>query len=110
MNMGRYLPASRVQAGSCRLDDMCVKANDGRELGRLIGFVVDPGAHRIRSLVVESDARQLEVPMGPLQLDPRAQSLQMVDCPADAPTAFSLENTPVIEDAELWVPVFHSAA
>jgi hypothetical protein len=89
---------------------MSVKANDGRELGKLVGFVVDPDAHRINSLVVDSGAGQLEVPMGPLQLDPQGRSLKMVDCTADTPTVFSAGTIPVIEDAELWVPVFHSAA
>lgn len=107
--MGRYLPASRVQAGSLRLSDMSVRAHDGRDLGKLVGFVVDSGAHRIRSLVVDSGSTQLEVPMGPIQLDPLGLSLKLVENGGDA-TIFSAAACPPVEDADLWVPVFHSAA
>ena len=107
--MGRYLPATRVQAGSLRLSEMRVRAHDGRDLGKLVGFVVDSGAHRICSLVVDAGSSQLEVPMGPIQLDPQGLSLKLVQNGGDA-TAFSAAACPPVEDADLWVPVFHSAA
>ena len=107
--MGRYLSASRVEAGSLRLTDMSVRAHDGRDLGKLVGFVVDSDTHCIRSLVVDSGSSQLEVPMGPIQLDPLGRSLKLVQNGGDA-TTFAADACPPVEDADLWVPVFHSAA
>ena len=48
-------------------------------------------------------------PMGPLQLDPQGRSLKLVHNGGDV-TAFSADACPPVEDADLWVPVFHSAA
>jgi sporulation protein YlmC with PRC-barrel domain len=109
MDNGRYLPAERVHAGSLQLSDLSVRANDGRELGKLTGFVIDPGAHCIRSLVLQSDSAQVEVPMGHIQIDSQGGTLRLVDQSTDL-KAFAADAVPVVEDADLWVPVFHSAA
>jgi hypothetical protein len=112
MESGRYLPAARVNAGSLRLSDISVRTHDGRELGTLAGFVIDPGAHCIRSLVLHAGASQLELPMGPVQLDPDGRTLTVVD-PASGlmkMTTFAAESVPVVQDEDLWVPFFHSAA
>jgi sporulation protein YlmC with PRC-barrel domain len=110
MDTGRYLPAERVHAGSLQLSDLSVRAHDGRELGKLAGFVIDPGAHCIRSLVLQSDAAQVEVPMGHIQIDSQGRTLRLVDASTDGLKTFAADAMPVVEDADLWVPVFHSAA
>ena len=110
MDTGRYLPAARVHAGSLPLRDLSVRANDGRELGKLAGFVIDPSSHCIRSLVLQADSAQLEVPMGHIQLDSQGESLRLVDVSADALKEFTAGIVPVVEETDLWVPVFHSAA
>ena len=75
----RYLPASRVKAGSLKLGRLSVRTSDNREIGKLVGFLIDPAAHRICSLIVESDATQVEVGMSPLQFDPESRSIRMID-------------------------------
>jgi hypothetical protein len=110
MESGRYLPAARVNAGSLRLSDVSVRASDGRELGKLAGFVIDPGAHCIRSLVLDRDASQLELPMGHIQLDPDGRTLTIVDDSSSVVKSFAAESVPVVQDEDLWVPFFHSAA
>jgi hypothetical protein len=95
METARYLPASRVKAGSLRLGRLTVRSSDGRELGKLVGFVVE----------------QVEVPMGPLQFDAAARSLLLIG--ASTPphtTPFLADRLPVMEDDDLWVPFFHTAA
>jgi hypothetical protein len=110
MESGRYLPAARVNAGSLRLSDVRVRANDGRELGKLAGFVIDPGAHCIRSLVLDGGASQLELPMGHVQLDHDRRTLTVVDDSTSRVKTFAAESIPVVQDEDLWVPFFHSAA
>ena len=110
MDTGRYLPAARVHAGSLQLSDLSVRANDGRELGKLAGFVIDPRAHCIRSLVLQAESTQLEVPMGHVQLDSQGATLRLVDTSSDVLKTFTAEAVPEVDDADLWVPVFHSAA
>lgn len=111
MGNARYLPASRVKAGSLRLGRLSVRSSDGREMGKLIGFVVEPGRHCIRGLVVEGPHAQIEVPMGPVQFDIGSRSLRML--PGSQPEAavpFSVDRVPVIDDADLWVPMLNTAA
>jgi len=111
MANARYLPASLVKAGSLRLGRLSVRSSDGCELGKLIGFVVESGDHCIRSLVVEASDRQLEVPMGPVQVDSTSRSLRMLpDSRAVAPVPFSADRLSMVDDQDLWVPLFTSAA
>ena len=113
MDNARYLPASRVRAGSHGIGSLSLVAIDGRDLGKLLGFVIEPGSPRIRSLVVEAAGMQREVPMGPLQFDPASKSLRIVAPSGDVDpgsVAFSPGSIPVIADEDLWVPFFHTAA
>lgn len=109
MDSGRYLPAARVNAGSVRLTDVSVRTHDGRKLGTLAGFVIDPGAHCIRSLVLDGDSSQMELPMGQVQLDSDSCTLTLVD-DATPLKAFAANSIPVVQDEDLWVPLFHTAA
>jgi hypothetical protein len=110
MDTGRYLPAARVHAGSLQMRDLSVRAHDGRELGKLAGFVIDTRAQCIRSLVLQAESTQLEVPMGHIQIDSQGATLRLVDTSSDMLKTFTAEAVPVVDDADLWVPVFHSAA
>jgi hypothetical protein len=90
---------------------LTVRSSDGRELGKLVGFVIERGAYRIRSLVVESVDAQVEVPMGPLQFDAPARSLRLIGGAVPVHTTpFLADCLPVMEDDDLWVPFFHTAA
>ncbi|HET7220527.1 MAG TPA: hypothetical protein VFJ02_20885 [Vicinamibacterales bacterium] len=112
MTKARYLPASRVKAGSLRLGRLSVHDSDGRELGKLKGFIVEAGELAISGLVVEAaDAEELEVPMGPLQVDALSRSLRLISGPTgDAMVPFSADRVRMIDDADLWVPLFTTAA
>ena len=111
MTNARYLPASRVKAGSLRLGRLSVRASDGREMGKLKGFIVEEGERAIRSLVVEAPDADLEIPMGPVQFDAASRSLRLLpDATSIGPTPFSSDGVPMIDDADLWVPLFTTAA
>jgi hypothetical protein len=108
MDRGRYLPATRVKAGGLRLGRLSVRARTGREIGKLLGFVVDMHAHQICGLIVESAETQLVVSMSPMQFDPLSRSLRLVQ--SDVPTAeFRPDSLPMVSDEDLWVPIFNAA-
>jgi PRC-barrel domain len=109
MEHARYLPAGRVKAGGLRLGRLSVRTRTGQEIGKLLGFVVEMGAHQIWGLVVQSGESQLAIPMGPMQLDPLSRSLRLVQ--TDVPVArFVPDSVPTVADEDLWVPLFDSAA
>jgi len=89
MGRSRYLPANLVKAGSLRLGRVSVRTSDDQEIGKLLGFMID--AHRIRSLVVESDEAQIELPMTSMRLDAAARSLRIVQADDVQRKAFSAE-------------------
>ena len=76
MESARYLPAYKVKAGSLRLGRLSVRSADDHEIGKLLGFVIEPRTTRIRGIVIERDDAQLEVPMRPVQFDARSRSLR----------------------------------
>ena len=53
MSHPKYLPALRTEARDLGLARLSVRAADDRELGKLVGFVIDPRAQTISSLVLE---------------------------------------------------------
>jgi hypothetical protein len=113
MDTPRFLPADRVRAGNVPLGFISLRTTDGRDLGTLLGFVVEPATPRIRSFVVEAAGRSREVPMGPVQFDSWSQSLRIVAPTSDRDllgTEFAPGSLPVVSDEDLWVPVFHTAA
>jgi hypothetical protein len=111
MESARYLPAHRVKAGSLRLGRLSVRSADDREIGKLLGFVIEPQTTRIRGIVIERDDAQLEVPMGPVQFDARSRSLRLVDrgpLPLSA-SQFPSAAVPEIDENDLWVPLYRVA-
>ena len=112
MESPRYLPAHKVKAGSLRLGRLSVRSADDREIGKLLGFVIEPRTTRIRGIVIERDDAQLEVPMRPVQFDARSRSLRLVE-EGQSPVAtshFSPTAIPEIDENDLWVPLYGSAA
>ena len=108
----RFLPAHKVKAGSLRLGRLSVRTNDDREIGKLTGFVVEAQTPRILSIVVERDGAQVALPMRPLQFDPLSRSLRIVDDGQSAVpgSRFLPDSIPEIEENDLWVPLYNSAA
>jgi hypothetical protein len=113
MERPRYLPASRAKAASLRLGRLTVRASSGREIGKLLGFIIDTRAQRVRSLILVApgdNAVQLEVEMTQLQLDAATRSLRIIDADAARCRAFSVDSIPHVDVADLWVPLFDTAA
>jgi hypothetical protein len=114
MSDPRYLPAIRTKARSLRLGRLSVRTADDRELGKLVGFLIDPRNHHIRSLVMEvvdgAGMQQVELPMVPLRLDAESRALRMVERHGPPPTVFRAESVSQIDEDDLWIPLFHTAA
>lgn len=114
MNVPRYLPATRTKVNSLRLGRMSVRGADGRELGKLAGFVVDPRGRHLCSLVIEMNgvagAQQVEVPMVPISFDAESRALRLVQSGVPAMMVFRPESVSEVEEDDLWIPIVHSAA
>lgn len=106
----RYLPATRVKADGLRLGRLSVRTSDDQEIGKLLGFVIDPLAHRICSIVVERQDSPFEVGMVPFQFDPGTRSMRLVQSGDVHGRPFSPDDIPHVNVEDLWVPLFHSAA
>jgi hypothetical protein len=113
MTKTHYVPASRTKARNLRLIRMSVRTSDDRELGKLMGFVLDRPGH-ISGLVMEvpasTGAQQVEVPLVPLQIDANSNALRLIDTDHPRMTRFQAESTPQIDEYELWVPLFEDSA
>jgi hypothetical protein len=114
MSDPRYLPAIRTKARSLRLGRLSVRTVDDRELGTLVGFLIDQRNHHIHSLVMEvvdgAGMQHVELPMVPLRLDAESHALRMVEPYGPPPTAFRAESVSQIDEDDLWIPFFHTAA
>jgi hypothetical protein len=113
----RYLPAIRTKARSLRLGRLSVRTVDDRELGKLMGFLIDPDNHHIRSLVMEvvdgagmQQVELVELPMVPVRLDAESHALRMVEPDGPLPTVFRAESVSQFDEDDLWIPLFHTAA
>lgn len=114
MSHPRYLSALRTEARSQGLARVSVRAADDRELGTLVGFVIDPGAQQISSLVLEvadgTGSRQVAVPMAPLSFDAGSHALRLIH-PGTLPAiAFRPDSLAQVEEEDLWIPLIHPAA
>ena len=114
MNQSRYLPAIHTKARSLRLGRLSVRTLDDQELGKLVGFVVDPQSQHIRSLVMDvvdaSGTQQVELPMVPFRLDAESHALRMVEPHASLVSAFRAGSVAEIDEDDLWIPIIHTAA
>jgi hypothetical protein len=117
METPRYLPASRVRESGQRHGGqgagLSLRTLDGQDVGVVQGFVLEPRSARIRSLVIETGAGQRELPIAPLQYDPKARVLRIMSPTSEADIEgvdFAPGSLPVVSDDDLWVPIFHTAA
>jgi sporulation protein YlmC with PRC-barrel domain len=109
MSRPRYLPAGRAKAAGFRLGRLRVCASNGREIGKLLGFIIDTRTSKIYSMVVESDDATLELPMSSAQFDIIDRTLRLVEPDVHA-TTFQPESVPHVDVEDLWVPTFDTAA
>ena len=114
MSHPKYLPAFFTQARDIRLVRLSVRASDDRELGKLLGFVIDPRAQQISSLVLEvadgTGSQQIAVPMVPLCLDAESHALRLIHTGTLPAMAFRPDSVSLVEKDDLWIPFIHSAA
>jgi len=113
MDTPRYLPANRVRESGLRREGLSLRTLDGQNVGVVQGFVLEPGTPRIRSLVIDTDAGQRELPISPLQYDSKARVLRIMSPTSEADLRgvdFAPGSLPVVSDDDLWVPIFHTAA
>jgi len=87
---------------------------DDQELGKLLGFVVDPRSRHICSLVLEvvdaAGSQQVALTMVPLCFDAESHALRMTEADVPLMMAFQPESISHIDEDDLWIPLFHTAA
>jgi hypothetical protein len=114
MTIPRYLPAIRTEVRSLRLGPLSVRTSADCELGTLMGFLVDPGARNVCSLVMEvvtaQGSQQMELPMVPICFDADSHALRIVEPDVPSMITFQPESASAIEEDDLWIPLFHTAA
>ena len=114
MSAPRYLPAIRTKVRSLRLGRLSVRSCDGRELGKLTGFIIDPKGTHVRSLVIEvaigQGPQQLELPLVPVCLDADAHALRLIEPDIPSMLTFRPESVAVVDEDDLWIPLVHTAA
>lgn len=106
----RFVPASRIKAGSFRLGRVAVRTSDDCEIGKLLGLVIDAATHRLCSLIIERDEQQLEIPLAPLQFDPNGRALRLLNAEPPAGRPFNVGSVPQVTVEDLWIPMLNSAA
>jgi hypothetical protein len=106
----RYLPADRVLTEGIEFGSLSVRTRGDREIGKLLGFVIDTSARRVRSLIVDSAGGQLEGPIGSAQLDAESRTLRYVSGDDPGWSRFSKDTIAQIAEEDLWVPFFPTAA
>ena len=114
MTVPRYLPAIRARIRSVRLGPLSVRTSGNCELGTLMGFLIDPRNSHVCSLVMEvvdaAGSRQVEVPLMPICFDAESHALRMIESDVPSMTRFRPELASPIDEDDLWIPIFHTAA
>ena len=114
MTVPRYLPAIRTKVRSLRLGPLSVRTSGDCELGKLMGFLIDPRGRHVCSLVMEvvtaAGSQQVELPMVPICFDADSHALRMIEHDVPSMIAFRPESVAPIDEDDLWIPIFHSAA
>jgi hypothetical protein len=114
MTHPKYLPALRTEARNLGLARLSVRAADDREVGKLLGFVIDPQAQQISSLVLEvadgTGSQQVAVPMVPLCLDAESHALRLIHTGTLPAIAFRPDSVSQLDEDDFWVPLIHTAA
>ena len=77
----QYVEASRVVGQLGTFDHLAVRGGSELRLGRLDGFIIDPGAHQIRYYVVDSGGgipqRRYLLPMCPARVNADDRTLYL---------------------------------
>jgi hypothetical protein len=117
MSVRRYIPAIRTKVRGVRLGRLSVRTSDDRELGKLVGFVIDARGRHVRSLVVEMPpdhgsqrSQQVELQLVLVRLDESAHALRLVERDLPSMSAFRPESVSVVDEADLRTPLIHTAA
>jgi hypothetical protein len=114
MTVLRYLPANRTKVRSLHLGPLSVRTSGDRELGTLMGFLIDPDDRHVRSLVVEvatvAGLQQVELPMVSISFDADSHALRVIEPGVPSMIAFRPESVSPVEENDLWIPFFHTAA
>ena len=114
MSEPRYLSAGQTHVHNHRLGRLSIRTLDDRELGKLLGFVIDPERRHISGLVMEvagaGGSRQVSSPLVPLRFDAGAHALCLVDRDLPLMREFQPESVCPIAEDDLWVPFVHTAA
>jgi hypothetical protein len=114
MSDARYLPADHTRVHDLPMQRLSIRTRDDRELGKLLGFVIDPDRRHISGLVMEvagsPGSRQVASPLVPMRFDEDAQALCLVDRDLPRLSEFKPGSVSPIDEADLWVPLVHSAA
>jgi hypothetical protein len=75
----RFVEPEHTEIGGTALEGMLVRDTNGI-LGRLQGFIVDPVAHRLRYLVVQTNEMlQRLMPVGSVRIDLEGRSILLLD-------------------------------
>jgi hypothetical protein len=114
MTVPRYLPANRTKVRSLHLGPISVRTSGDRELGTLMGFLIDPRDGHVRSLVMEvvtvAGVQHVELPMVSISFDADSHALRVIEPGVPSMIAFRPESVSPVEEDDLWVPFFHTAA
>jgi hypothetical protein len=114
MSDARYLPAVHARVHDLPLGRLSVRTSDDREVGRLLGFVIDPGRRHISALVMEVNAnggsQQVASPLVPLRFDEEARAFVLVGPDVPRWRAFDPDGVASLDEQDLWVPLIHTAA
>ena len=114
MSETRYLSAIHTEVQSLPLGRLSIRTRDDHELGKLLGFVIDPQSRHISGLVLEvigaAGSQQMTSPLVPMRFDADARALRFVEAGTPRLTEFLPESVSPVEEEDLWVPLVHTAA
>jgi hypothetical protein len=107
----RFLPARKVRIGACHFEKFLVKNESGERMGALEGFIVEPGARKIRYAVVHPRgllAQPCLVPLPGTRIDAESETL-VVDGSLSGCEPFDRSSYPKFSDEDVVTAVFAAA-
>jgi hypothetical protein len=114
MSDARYLPADHTRVHDQPLQRLSIRTPDDKEVGKLVGFVVDPDSRHISGLVMEvagaGGSHHVASPLVPLRFDERARALCLVDSDLPGMSEFLPDSVSPMAEEDLWIPIVHTAA
>lgn len=107
----RFLPARKVRIGACHFEKFSVKNESQERIGALEGFIVEPGARKIRYAVVNPRglfAQPCLVPIPGTRINAESETL-FVDGPLSGCEPFDRSSYPAFSDEDVVTAVFAAA-